>query len=208
MEQHGNNNNTSTNKIDLTNLREVPVFNDDGTIKETFYFPITPPPPIVIEDSSDTETEEEAEEEQQNKKDEEKEEAEKEDKQEKEAEKAEAEKEDGEDEETEDKEEEEEVEEAEDDDDDEEEEEEEEDQSNKRRRIGGPAPQRADRSANNRSHDLTPLQPAPSMTANAQDEAQPSREVGPPLDLNTPPSPLPELDPSMDIVACMEEHGM
>ena len=198
MEQHGNNNNTSTNKIDLTNLREVPVFNDDGTIKETFYFPITPPPPIVIEDSSDTETEEEAEEEQQNKKDEEKEEAETEDKQEEEAEKAEAEKE--EEEEAEDKEEEEEEE--------EEAEEEEEDQSNKRRRIGGPAPQRADRSANNRSHDLTPLQPAPSMTANAQDEAQPSSEVGPPLDLNTPPSPLPELDPSMDIVACMEEHGM
>ena len=199
MEQHGNNNNTSTNKIDLTNLREVPVFNDDGTIKETFYFPITPPPPIVIEDSSDTETEEEAEEEQQNKKDEEKEEAETEDKQEEEAEKAEAEKE--EEEEAEDKEEEEEEEE-------EEAEEEEEDQSNKRRRIGGPAPQRADRSANNRSHDLTPLQPAPSMTANAQEEPQPSSEVGPPLDLNTPPSPLPELDPSMDIVACMEEHGM
>ena len=57
MEQHGNNNNTNTNnKIDLTNLREVPVFNDDGTVKETFYFPITPPPPIVIEYSSDTET--------------------------------------------------------------------------------------------------------------------------------------------------------
>ena len=199
MEQHGNNNNTSTNKIDLTNLREVPVFNDDGTIKETFYFPITPPPPIVIEDSSDTETEEEAEEEQQNKKDEEKEEAETEDKQEEEAEKAEAEKEEEEEAEDKEEEEEEEAEEA---------EEEEEDQSNKRRRIGGPAPQRADRSANNRSHDLTPLQPAPSMTANAQDEAQPSSEVGPPLDLNTPPSPLPELDPSMDIVACMEEHGM
>ena len=204
MEHTGNNNNTGSNKIDLTNVREVPVFNDDGTIKETFYFPITPPPPIVIEDSSDTETEEEAEEEQQNKKDEEKEEAEKEDKQEEEAEKAEAEKEEEEEEdveEAEDKEEEEEEEE-------EEEAEEEEDQSNKRRRIGGPAPQRADRSANNRSHDLTPLQPAPSMMANAQDEAQPSSEVGPPLDLHAPPSPLPELDPTMDIVACMEEHGM
>ena len=47
------------------------------------------------------------------------------------------------------------------------------------------------------------------MTANAQEEEpQPSSEVGPPLDLHAPPSPLPELDPTMDIVACMEEHGM
>ena len=62
MEYTRNNGSTDANKIDLTNLREVPVFNDDGTVKETFYFPITPPPPIVIEDSSDTETEEEEEE--------------------------------------------------------------------------------------------------------------------------------------------------
>ena len=178
MEVTGNTGSTSTNnKIDLTNVREVHVYHEDGSIKETFWFPITPPPPIVIEDSSDTETEEEEEEEQA-----------------KEAEEKEKEK---------TKEGEEEAEQA------EEEEEEEEEESNKRQRIGGPAPQRADRSANNRSNDLTPLQPAPSMTANAQEEEpQPSSEVGPPLDLHAPPSPLPELDPTMDIVACMEEHGM
>ena len=202
MENAGNNGNTETNKIDLTNVREVHVFHEDGSIKETFWFPLTPPPPIVIEDSSDTETEEE--EEEQEKKEEEKA---KEDKEE-EAEKKEEEEEEEEKEKAKEAAEEEEEEEEDEEEEEEAEEEEEEDQSNKRRRIGGPAPQRADRSANNRSHDLTPLQPAPSMTANAQDEAQPSSEVGPPLDLNTPPSPLPELDPSMDIVACMEEHGM
>ena len=71
MEVTGNNGSTgNNNKIDLTNVREVHVYNEDGSIKETFWFPLTPPPPIVIEDSSDTETEEE--EEEQEKKDEEK----------------------------------------------------------------------------------------------------------------------------------------
>ena len=190
MEQHGNTGNTGTNnKIDLTNLREVHVYHEDGSIKETFWFPLTPPPPIVIEDSSDTETEDE-EEEQQNKKEEEKE-KEKEDKQE-EAEQAEAEKEEEEEEE------EEEAGEA-------EEEEEEEEESNKRRRIGEPAPLRADRSANERSHGLTPLQPAPSVT---QQEPEAANELDPPLDIATPPSPLPTLDPDMDIVAELTAHGM
>ena len=40
------------------------MFNDDGTLKETFWFPITPPRPIVIEDSDETEDEREKEEEQ------------------------------------------------------------------------------------------------------------------------------------------------
>ena len=197
MEQHGNTGNTGTNnKIDLTNLREVHVYHEDGSIKETFWFPITPPPPIVIEDSSDTETEEEEEEKEvkDDKKEETKEQEQEKEDNKKEAEKAEAEAE--EEEETEETEEHEEEEEK------EEEEEEEEEESNKRRRIGGPAPLRADRSANNRSHDLTPLQPAPSIT-----QQEPALE--PALDTTAPPqSPLPELDVNMDIIAVMEEHGM
>ena len=48
----------------------------------------------------------------------------------------------------------------------------------------------------------------PSVTVNAQEETQPSDEVDPPLDMSTPLSPLPELDPSMDIVAELTAHGM
>ena len=194
MEYTGNNGSTDANKIDLTNVREVHVYHEDGSIKETFWFPITPPPPIVIEDSSDTETEEEEEEELQKKEEEEKE---KEQEKEEKAEQAEAEEEGEEEEDAEEQEKEEE---------DEEEEEEEggEEEANKRRRIGGPAPVRADRSADNRSNDLAPLNPAPSVTV--QDES--SSEVGPPLDMAAPPSPLPSLDPDMDIVAVLTEHGM
>jgi len=50
------NNNKS---INLVNTEEVNIFNDDGSVKETFIFPVTSP--IVIMDSSDTETEEEEE---------------------------------------------------------------------------------------------------------------------------------------------------
>ena len=198
MEITGNNGSTgNNNKIDLTNVREVHVYNEDGSIKETFWFPLTPPP-IVIEDSSDTETEEE--EEEQEKKDEEKAEEAKEEEQKAEA-KAEAEKEEEEEEREEEAEAEKEAEEEEQ----EEEEEEEEEQENKRRRIGGPAPLRVDRSTDNRSYDLTPLQPAPSMT---QQEPEAGNELDPPLDIASPPSPLPELDVNMDIIAVMTEHGL
>ena len=213
MEQHGNTGNTgSNNKIDLTNVREVHVYHEDGSIKETFWFPITPPPPIVIEDSSDTETEEEEEEKQQEKKEEEKEkedeakeaEAETEaaaaEEEEEEVQEAAEEEEEEEEEEAEKAKEEEETEEAE-----EEEEEEEEEQENKRRRIAEPAPVRVDRSADNRSYDLTPLQPAPSMT---RQEPEAGNELDPPLDIASPPSPLPELDVNMDIIAVMTEHGL
>ena len=164
----------------------VHVYREDGSIKETFWFPITPPPQIVIEDSSDTETEEEEEktkeaEEGEEKEKEGEEEEEKEDKEKTEAEAAE------EDEEA------------------EEQEDEEEEQENKRRRIGGPAPVRVDRSADNRSYDLTPLQPAPSIT---QQEPEAGNELDPPLDIASPPSPLPTLDPDMDIMAVLTEHGM
>ena len=180
MEVTGNTGNTDANKIDLTNVREVHVYNEDGSIKETFWFPITPPRPIVIEDSSDTETEDEEGEEEEvaDKKEEAEQQEEKEEKaDEDEAEEAEKEK----------------------------EEEEEEVQQNKRRRIGEPAPVRADRSAYNRSYHLTALQPAPSIT---QQEPEPGNELDPPLDIATPPSPLPTLDPDMDIVAVLTEHGM
>ena len=49
----------NNNSIDLVNTEEVNIFNDDGSVKETFIFPVTSP--IVIMDSSDTETEEEEE---------------------------------------------------------------------------------------------------------------------------------------------------
>ena len=39
---------------------KVNVFNEDGSVKETFWFPVSPKA-IIIEDSSDTETEEEKE---------------------------------------------------------------------------------------------------------------------------------------------------
>jgi hypothetical protein len=192
MDSHSTNNNTGNNKIDLTNVREVHMFNEDGSIKETFWFPITPPPPIVIEDSSDTESEKEEEEEEQQEKEKKEEEKEKaaepEEQEEEEEEEAEAE-----------EEEEEEAGKAED------EEEEDEEESNKRRRIGEPAPLRADRSANERSHGLTPLLPAPSVT---QQEPEAANELDPPLDIATPPSPLPTLDPDMDIVAELTAHGM
>ena len=183
MENTGNNGSIDTNKIDLTNVREVHVYHEDGSIKETFWFPLTPPPPIVIEDSSDTESEKEEEEQQLEKKEEETEKA--------------VEPEEQEEEEEAEEEEEEEAGEAED--------EEEEEESNKRRRIGEPAPLRADRSANERSHGLTPLLPAPSVT---QQEPEAANELDPPLDIATPPSPLPTLDPDMDIVAELTAHGM
>ena len=152
------NTNTNDNKIYLTNMEEVNVYDEHGNVKETFHFPVIQRP-IVIEDLSDTETEEEEEEAQ------------------KEAEKAEEPK----------------------------AAEEQEEEEHKRRRIGEPAPSRANRCADNRSNDLAPLHPAPSITENAQDE--PTTEVDPPLDITAPPSPLPQLDPNMDIVAFMEEHG-
>ena len=173
MENTNTNGSTDTNKIDLTNVREVHVYHEDGSIKETFWFPLTPPPPIVIEDSSDTETEEEEEEQKEKKEKDKEEEKEKAAEAEEEEEEAEA--------------------------------EEEEEDSNKRRRIGEPAPLRADRSANERSHGLTPLQPAPSVT---QQEPEAANELDPPLDIATPPSPLPTLDPDMDIVAELTAHGM
>ena len=49
----------NNNSIDLVNTEEVNIFNDDGSVKETFIFPVASP--IVIMDSSDTETEEEEE---------------------------------------------------------------------------------------------------------------------------------------------------
>ena len=184
------NTNTNENKIDLTNMEEVSIYDEHGNVKETFHFPVIQRP-IVIEDSSDTETEEEEEEAEKEaeKAEEEVENNEKDD--DEEEEEAEAEEEENEEEQ-----------EAEAEAEEEEEEEEEEEQSNKRLRIGGPAPLRADRSANNRSHDLTPLQPAPSIT-----QQEPALE--PALDTTAPPqSPLPHLDPDMDIVALMTEHGM
>ena len=190
MEVTGNTNNTgNNNKIDLTNVREVHVYREDGSIKETFWFPISPPPPIVIEDSSDTETEDEEEEELQKKEEEEKEKAQEaeEEEQEEEADKEKTDEAEAEAEEE------------------EEEEDEEEEEEPKRRRIGEPAPLRAVRCADNRSNNITPLNPAPSVS---QEEPEPDNEVDPPLDTSTPLSPLPELDPSMDIVAFMEEHGM
>ena len=182
MENTGNNGNTGTNKIDLTNVREVHVFNDDGTVKETFYFPITPPPPIVIEDSSDTETEEEEEEKKKDKEEEEEEEEEEKEKKDKEEEA-------GEDEEAEEEEE-------------EAEKEEEEQQTNKRRRqfnVSEPTPKRAAR-LNANQLQTSMLQPAPSLTEPALEPA---------LDTSAPPqSPLPELDVNMDIIAVMTEHGL
>ena len=171
------NTNTNGNKIYLTNMEEVNVYDEHGNVKETFHFPVIQRP-IVIEDSLDTETEEEEEE------------------AEKEAEKAEEPKAAEEQQEAEgEEEEEEEAQEA----------EEKEEEEHKRRRIGEPAPSLANRCADNRSNDLAPLHPAPSITENAQDE--PTTEVDPPLDITAPPSPLPQLDPNMDIVAFMEEHG-
>jgi len=210
MEVTRTNGNTDTNKIDLTNLREVHVYNEDGSIKETFWFPISPPPPIVIEDSSDTESEKEEEEQQLEKKDEEKE---------KEDEKAEAEEE---------REEEAEAEKEEEADDKEAEKEEEEPkETNKRRRdfmVNEPTPQRALRS-NNIQSICEALQPAPTLTP----EPTPS-DLFPPLQLpainsklqmeiemadalvktspmlapvptplSPPTSPLPDLDLTMDI---------
>ena len=192
MENTNTNGSTDTNKIDLTNVREVHVYHEDGSIKETFWFPITPPP-IVIEDSSDTETEEEEEEKEvkDDKKEETKEQEQEKEDNKKEAEKAEAE-----------AEEEEETEET------EEEEEEEEEEDTKRRRIGEPTPSRADRSAPNRSNAFFSLQPAPSVSVEETQAQEAEPTVGPALDLNAPPSPLPELDVNMDIVAVMEENGM
>jgi len=43
-----------------TDSVKVNVFNEDGSVKETFWFPVSPKA-IIIEDSSDTETEEEKE---------------------------------------------------------------------------------------------------------------------------------------------------
>ena len=189
------NNNTNTNnndnKIDLTNMEEVNLYDEHGNVKETFHFPVIQRP-IVIEDSSDTETEEEEEEEAEKEAEKAEEEVENNEKDDdEEEEEAEAEEEENEEEQ-----------EAEAEAEEEEEEEEEEEQSNKRLRIGGPAPLRADRSANNRSHDLTPLQPAPSIT-----QQEPALE--PALDTTAPPqSPLPELDVNMDIIAVMTEHGL
>ena len=49
---------TTTSSIWL-NTEEVNIFDDNGSVKETFNFPLTTP--IVIEDPSDTETEDEEE---------------------------------------------------------------------------------------------------------------------------------------------------
>jgi len=163
MENTGNNGSTDANKIDLTNVREVHVYREDGSIKETFWFPITPPPPIVIEDSSDTETEEE-EEELQEKKEEEKE---KEGEEEEEEEEEEA-----------------------DDKEAEEEEEEEEEETNKRRRqfnVSEPTPKRAARLNANQSQ-TSMFQPAPSLTEPALepalDTSAPPQSPLPELDVN------------------------
>ena len=166
MENTRSNNNTDANKIDLTNVREVLVYNEDGSIKETFWFPITPPPPIVIEDSSDTETEEEEEEQQLEKKEEAKEEQQekKKEKEEEEKEKA-AETEEQEQEQAKEEEAKPEAQEgAEEQEEEEAKEEEEEEQDQKRRRIGGPVPVRLQKSTDNRSVEHTPLQPAPTLT--------------------------------------------
>ena len=50
----------SPNDKNNTDSVKVNVFNEDGSVKETFWFPVSPKA-IIIEDSSDTETEEEKE---------------------------------------------------------------------------------------------------------------------------------------------------
>ena len=52
MDTHNDKNNTDSVKVN--------VFNEDGSVKETFWFPVSPKA-IIIEDSSDTETEQEKE---------------------------------------------------------------------------------------------------------------------------------------------------
>ena len=50
----------SPNDKNNTDSVKVNVFNEDGSVKETFWFPVSPRA-IIVEDSSDTETEEEKE---------------------------------------------------------------------------------------------------------------------------------------------------
>ena len=61
LRKHSYSNTMDTpNDKNNTDSVKVNVFNEDGSVKETFWFPVSPKA-IIIEDSSDTETEEEKE---------------------------------------------------------------------------------------------------------------------------------------------------